>query len=158
MSCSVRLGAYLSLVERVVWDHEVAGSTPVAPLCFRRCLTVTCCEAKKPAVVTSARARIATNGCAETMPASQKQRSMACRGSWFTAKSFQRVAKQQPENDITKPAVVAMNLAHSYRAVAAATGRRFKSCRPDFLACESAFATSAATTIRVARASRENEL
>ena len=51
------------------------------------------------------------------------------------------------------------------RAVAAATGRRFKSCRPDFSDHRSALVLQAATTIRVARASRvlvfasrENEL
>jgi len=55
---------------------------------------------------------------------------------------------------ITKPDAVATISIHSCRAVAAVIGRRLKSCRPDFLARESALATSAATTIRVARVSR----
>lgn len=28
---SLCAGAWLSLVERMVWDHDVAGSNPVAP-------------------------------------------------------------------------------------------------------------------------------
>src|SRR5437764_10528686 len=58
------------------------------------------------------------------------------------------------ESFITKPEAVATISILSCTAGAAATGRRFKSCRPDFLACESPLTTSAATTIRVARASR----
>src|SRR5438477_13048338 len=101
---------------------------------------------KKTAVATSARARIANNDYADTMQAHQKQRSTEYRGSWFTARSFRRVTKQWPENGITKPAAVAMNLVHSDRAAAAAAGRRLKSCRPDMLVICFSFATSAATT------------
>src|SRR5881227_1679613 len=45
---SARFGAYLSLVERVVWDHEVGGSNPLAPILpVAACFTATFCSARK---------------------------------------------------------------------------------------------------------------
>jgi len=57
---------------------------------------------------------------------------MACRGLCSTVKAFLVALKPQKESDIINPAVVAMNSsAWVYSAVAAATGRGFKSRRPD---------------------------
>jgi putative endonuclease len=49
------------------------------------------------------------------------------------SESSQPVVKRYKESFITKPDAVATISIHSCRAVAAATGRRFKSCRPDML-------------------------
>jgi hypothetical protein len=58
---------------------------------------------------------------------------MACRGLWSTVKAFLVAPKPQKESDIINPAVVAMNSsAWVCSAVAAATGRGFKSRQPDF--------------------------
>jgi hypothetical protein len=56
---------------------------------------------------------------------------MELRGSLFTAKALPVAPKQRNASDITKPGEVETNLISCGRAVAAATGRRFKSSRPD---------------------------
>ena len=59
---------------------------------------------------------------------------MAVRGCLFTAKVLPVDPKQRNASDTTRPDEVETNLIRYGRAVAAATGRRFKSSRPDVAA------------------------
>ncbi len=68
---------------------------------------------------------------ADTILRSRKPPSTACRGYLFEARVSQRAEKLWRENAFTRPAEEEMNWINSRRAVAAATGRRFKSCHPD---------------------------
>ena len=56
---------------------------------------------------------------------------MECLGYSFTVKALPVAPKQRDARDITKLGEVEMSLISYSRAVAAATGRRFKSSRPD---------------------------
>ncbi len=66
------------------------------------------------------------------MGANQKRRSTERPGSCSALKDFQLGRRQRNENAITKPDAVETNWIHYRRAVAAATGRRFKFSRPDY--------------------------
>src|SRR5258705_8375686 len=95
------------------------------------CFIVTYCKARRLGVATSAHVRIWPSGFAATTPVIPKRRNMVCHGSSFIAKPFLLARKRHNANDTTRVAVVEMNLISYDRAVAAATGRRFKSSRPD---------------------------
>jgi hypothetical protein len=56
---------------------------------------------------------------------------MECLGSFSIVKGLTLVPKQHNASDITRPGEAGMNWRSCCRAVAAATGRGFKSSRPD---------------------------
>ncbi len=66
-----------------------------------------------------------------TMPVNQRRRSMGFRGLCFRPRILPTVLRPWQGNDITKLGEAAMSSIALPRAVAAATGRRFKSCHPD---------------------------
>jgi hypothetical protein len=66
-------------------------------------------------------------------PVTLKRHAMAFHGFWCIAKPFVIAPKPSEGSDIIKRAEVATSwTGWIYSAVAAATGRRFKSRRPDF--------------------------
>lgn len=78
------------------------------------------------------RAKILLNVFGGTIWAIPKPPVMACRGLWSTVKAFLVVPKPQKESEITNLAVVAKNSSACVcSAVAAGTGRGFKSRRSD---------------------------
>jgi hypothetical protein len=76
-------------------------------------------------------AKIWLNEFAATMRAIRKRQNMVSRGSSSIVKALPLARKQHNASDITRQGEAGMNLTNSRRAVAAATGRRFKSSRPD---------------------------
>ena len=65
-----------------------------------------------------------------------KRLNMECRGSYSTAKLLLLAPKQPDASDITRRDEAGSSSIDYGRAVAAATGRRFKSSRPDFYSGE----------------------
>ena len=76
-------------------------------------------------------ARICANEFDATMRAIRKRRNLERLGSSSIVKALSVALKQHNVSDITRQGEVGMNSTNSRRAVAAATGRRFKSSRPD---------------------------
>ena len=79
-----------------------------------------------------ARVSMSMNDFTDTMPVNQKLHGTACPGSSSTARVLLRAAKLSEKSATSRPDEVASNSIVCPRAVAAATGRGFKSHQPDF--------------------------
>jgi hypothetical protein len=79
------------------------------------------------------RARTWKSAFADTMRVIRKRHAMAFHGFWCTVSAFRPAPKLRERSGITNQDEVAMNsTGWTLSAVAAATGRGFKSRRPDF--------------------------
>src|SRR6202011_1584781 len=98
-----------SLVERLVWDQEVGGSNPLAPITTPECFTVTFCVVRKPDAATLVRAKTWTIGSIAITLANRKLRNMACLGFCFARKCLRLVRRQLGVSVITKRAEAETN-------------------------------------------------
>jgi hypothetical protein len=116
------------LVERLVWDQEVAGSNPVTPTSDVLRLR---CAAREQADDTSALVKTSKRVFTNTIPGSRKQLDTVFRGGCCARRSLRHAHKRCGVSDTSSLELDATNWSGFCRAVAAATGRRFKSCHPD---------------------------
>src|SRR3954466_2560134 len=71
-------------------------------------------------------------GYVATIIVSRKRPDMAFLGPFFTSRNLKRAEQPWRRSAITKLGAAARSWTDYCRAVAGATGRRFKSCQPDY--------------------------
>jgi hypothetical protein len=98
-----------------------------------QCFIVTYCEAKKTGAATSVLVRISLSVFAAITLVIPRLRNMERHGFSSIVKALPVAPKQRGASDITRPDEVEISSIGYCRAVAAATGRGFKSDQPDFI-------------------------